>query len=255
MDWSTRLFRFLRGKYVRGINFPKANLPSTLLNMAARGFQPRHIIDVGAHKSRWSQDARIAFPDAAFTLIEPQAELASYLRRFCDRQPNSRYFIAGAGSQMGELPFTVCPDKSASNFVTSSDDAARSGLPQRTVPILTIDHLVETIGLVPDIIKVDAEGFEQEVIHGASSVVGQTEVIFLEAHFYGHDGNPSDFATLVLFMAERDYVPYDFTWFGKRSDDGSLFLCEIAFALRHGFLRTGKHPAIAKPATQQRKAA
>lgn len=240
MDWTRRLLRALRCKFVHGTHFPKANLPSTLLNIAARGFQPKHIVDVGAHKSRWSLDARLAFPDATFTLIEPQIELERYLRSFCAKQPGSRYLIAGAGAEKGELLFTVCPTISASNFVTTAEDGTRRGFKQRVVPVVTVDDIIRSEGRVPDILKIDAEGFEQKVIEGASLAVGKTELVFLEAHFQGHPGDPSDFATLVSFMADRDYVPYDFTWFGRHGTDGSLFLCEIAFALRNGYLRARK---------------
>jgi FkbM family methyltransferase len=164
-----------------------------------------------------------------------------HLKRFCRKGPNRRYLLVGAGSELGELPFTVNPDTVSSTFVATAENAARQGYTQRVVPLVTIDHVVHTIlHAVPDIIKVDAEGFEQEVVSGARSVLGKTEVIFLEAHFFGEPENPSDFVTLASFMADYDYVPYDFSWFGRRPFDGALYLCEMVFVRRHGFLRSLK---------------
>ena len=239
MRWQSRLWQQLRWKLVHGSKFPKANLPSCLLNLANRGFQPREIIDVGANRGKWSRDASHVFPNAGYTLIEPQVEMESRLRTFCEGHANRRYVLAGAGSFNGELPFTVVPDTVSSTFAASAQEAARQGLEQRTVPLVTIDHVVQTlIHAVPDIIKVDAEGFEQEVVRGATSVLGKTEVIFLEAHFLGERNDPSEFVNLITFMSERDYVTYDFSWLGRRKFDNALSLCEIAFVRRNGFLRS-----------------
>jgi FkbM family methyltransferase len=222
------------------------------LNLASRGFEPREIIDVGANRGKWSRDASRVFPDCGFTLIEPQAEMEPKLQSFCNAGKNRRYLLAGAGSFLGQLPFTVNPDTVSSTFAATAENAAKHGFRQRLLPLVTIDHVVQTIvHAVPDIIKVDAEGFEQEVVKGAQSVLGKTEVFFLEAHFLGEPNDPSDFANLTTFMADWDYVPYDFSWFGRRRSDGTLQLCEIVFVRRDGFLRSLRpgQPSKYSPAT------
>jgi FkbM family methyltransferase len=251
MNWLNRLVHKFRWKAVHGSKLPKANLRSCLLNLAARGFEPRHIIDVGANKGKWSREARRVFPDCGFTLIEPQEEMRPRLKRFCNGRKDCRYLLAGAGAQNGELQFTVHPNTVSSTFALSAEVAARLGLSQRTVPVVTLDHVVETlVGVVPDIVKVDAEGFEQEVVLGSESLLGKTEVFFLEAHFLGTQDNPSDLLNLSNFMAERGYVPYDFTWFGRRPFDNCLYLCELAFVRRDGYLRSleeGKKTVYSTP--------
>jgi FkbM family methyltransferase len=161
------------------------------------------------------------------------------LREFCAGHHNRRYILAGAGSQMGELPFTVIPDTVSSTFVATAAEAARHGYTQRMVSIVTVDHVVQTmIHAVPDVVKVDAEGFEQEVVRGAQSVLGKTEMFFLEAHFTSEPDDPSHVVNLITIMADFEYVPYDFSWFGRRSFDGALSLCELVFVRRNGYLRS-----------------
>jgi FkbM family methyltransferase len=161
------------------------------------------------------------------------------LKEFCSGHAGRRYFLAGAGASMGELPFTVYPNTVASTFTRSAEVAAELGLERRMVPVITVDHISHNvIRAVPDIIKVDAEGFEQEVVKGSRSLLGKTEVIFLEGHFLGQAADPTEFANLITFMAELDYVPYDFSWFGRRQFDHALELCEIVFVRRHGYLRS-----------------
>lgn len=45
-----------------------------------------------------------------------------------------------------------------------------------------MNDTVSTYGLpTPDLVKIDAEGFELKVIQGASDLIGKTEVFLLEA--------------------------------------------------------------------------
>jgi FkbM family methyltransferase len=227
MSWSSRL--------------PKADLRSCLLNLAERGFNPKRLIDVGANKGSWSTVALDVFRGCTAVMIEPQAEMEAALQDVCERHPGCSYIIAGAGAREGTLDFTVYPDTVSSSFCISQEQAASMGLERRRVPIVTLDRVVrETLGVVPEIVKIDAEGFEAEVIQGAQSLLGKTEVVFLEAHMLAESGAPSGFVELVKTMSDYGYAPYDFTWFGRRPHDRAIMLAEVAFARTNGQLRSKK---------------
>jgi FkbM family methyltransferase len=219
--------------------FPKAKLSATMLNLAERGFEPKHILDIGANKSRWSSDARAVFPNCAFTLVEPQIEMKPHLDRFCSTDQDCQWIQAGVGQHNERKLFTVVPDTVSSSFVFTSEQAELSGYEQREISIFSLNHLIEhNIGSVPDIIKIDAEGFEHEILQGGDQAWGKCELVFLEAHMLGDDDHPSSLISLTRTMSDLGYAPYDFTWFGKRpTDEGAIGLCEVAFALKDGFLR------------------
>lgn len=243
-SWYRSIVDKLRYRITHGTKFPKGDLLSFMLEIAKRGFEPSHIVDVGANHAKWSRWTHKVFPDAQYTLIEPQTELGPYLDAFCRRCKSARWIAAGVGSQMGTLPFTVRPDTVSSSFVPSAEEALRSGHERRMVPVMTLDHLVENeIHAIPDIVKVDAEGFEVEIIQGAQSLLGKTELFLLEAHFFGSTDNPCRLGPLINMMADRGYAPYGFTTFYRRPRDRALLLCEIAFARENGILRAGQAPA------------
>ena len=231
-----RLRERLSYKLVHSRKLPKANLHASLTKIAALGFQPRHIIDVGANKGKWSRVASQVFPGCEYTLIEPQIEMKPYLDRFC-RQQNARWLLAGAGDKEGQLAFTALPDTVSSSFAFTAEDARAMGATQRSVPILTLDRVVEDMGKIPDIVKVDAEGFDAKVVRGSTKLLGITELFFLEARLLEPGTHPCGLVELIAMMSEVGYVPFDFTWFGRLRNPNVIDLCEIAFVRRDGFLR------------------
>jgi FkbM family methyltransferase len=232
------VFRRFGYRVVRSDNIPLADLGAFCAHIAARGFRPRHILDVGANKGEWSREVKRTFTDATFTLIEPQAEMRPFLDQFCAETPGARWLNAGAGACMGEAKLTLFPDTVSTTFAITEDQARQIGLPQRTVPLLTLDHVcTEIIRAVPELVKLDVEGFEYEVLKGSASLLGRTEVFLLELCFFEPRTNPKSFHEMVAIMADFGYRPYDFTMFMPRPRDGALGLCELAFARDHGLLR------------------
>ena len=109
-EWWRSVWGSLRYRLTHGSKFPKGDLISFLLALANRGFEPTHILDVGANRGKWSSKARRVFPKCAFTLIEPQREMSVYLDAFCQRASGTRWINAGAGAEMGTLDFMVSVD-------------------------------------------------------------------------------------------------------------------------------------------------
>jgi len=225
-------------RVVRATNFPQADVGAFCANIAARGFRPRHVFDVGANKGDWSRAARAVFPGAIYTLIEPQEEMTPFLERFCNETPGATWIKAGAGATKGELELAVADDTVSSSFAVSTDEAERYDWRLRTVPVVTLDEVAVTVGAKPDIVKLDVEGFEREVLKGATTLIGETEVFLLELVLFRPKEGAMSFVDAVAFMADLGYVPYDFTGFQSRPYDGALALCEVAFARQGGFLRS-----------------
>ena len=170
-----------------------------------------------------------------FTLIEPQAEMKPYLDQFCSEVKNARWLLAGAGAAVGELPITIrADDDAASSFAISEEWAKSKGLEQRVVPIVTLDSICEeSTQPIPEIVKIDAEGLDLAVMRGSQKLIGVTELFFIEASLFGYP----NFHTIITFMREHGYEPYDFTDLNRRPYDGTLGLVEFAFAKRTGAFR------------------
>ena len=217
---------------------PVGRIDFLLEDLATRGLVCKSILDVGANTTRWSRMAKSIFHSANFCLIEPQIEMISKLEQFCKDFAGSTYFLAGAGARNELLTLTVWDDLSGSSFVPKPDENLRNIGKQREIEIITIDSLIgsEKIAL-PELIKLDVQGYELEALKGASNTFGYTEVYILEVSLFPFLQDIPIFFDVINFMMEKDYVVYYFPGFLRRPFDGALAQCDICFVKKNGFLR------------------
>lgn len=211
-----------------------------LQDLKKRGLQCYSIIDVGANLSNWSRMAKKIYPDASFCLIEPQIEMKEELEKFCTEFKDSIYILAGAGSKKEILTLTIWEDLAGSSFIPLPDNALKQSGKQREIEIITINELIETGKIkIPQLIKLDVQGFELEALKGAAKTFGITDVYILEVSFLNFHDTPGIpvFYDVVKFMHDRDYVVYDFPGFLRRPYDGALGQCDICFVKKDSFLR------------------
>jgi FkbM family methyltransferase len=174
-----------------------------------------------------------------FTLIEPQIEMKPYLDKLCSDVKAARWLLAGAGAAKGVLPFTSLPGNlDGSGFRYTEEYANDRGLKRQPVTVITLDSVCEESQRpIPEIVKIDAEGFDLEVMKGCQRMIGVTELFFLEVPLLDFWFPDQSFHTMVEFMRERGYEPYDITEVGRRPYDGALGFLEMAFAKKSGLLR------------------
>ena len=75
---------------------PSYGLETSFFPLLQRlGFAPKHIVDVGANRGYWTRHAFKYFPDAAYTLVEPQDHLKYYIEDLVARGCKITWINAG----------------------------------------------------------------------------------------------------------------------------------------------------------------
>jgi FkbM family methyltransferase len=199
------------------------------------GFAPRHIVDVGANRGIWTRAAFKYFRDPVYTLVEPQDHLRSYSQDLVAQGCKLNWINAGCGDFCGTLPLTVSYRDEGSTFVDPVRLPWRSVSQRITVPIITLNQIVASSGAgLPEMVKIDAEGFDLKVLAGASNLLGKTDIFLVEAAVRrGPGAYDNSVAEVVRFMAKAGYNLMDITDFNRSPKHGVLWLCELAF-LREG---------------------
>jgi FkbM family methyltransferase len=216
------------------------DLGTVLRGAKERGINCKNILDVGANKSEWSIIAKSFFPEANLYLIEPLSEMEPYLKEFCEKNPGSKYFLNGAGSKIEKHVLTTWGDDLAgANCLVKENASLKSTNKQREILIVTIDSLINEGKLpVPELVKIDVQGFEIEVLKGAERLLGQTELFIIESSLFKFYEPVPIISELISYMVLRNYEIYDFSGYLRRPSDGALGQVDICFAKRDGILRS-----------------
>tara|TARA_R100000935_G_scaffold1517_1_gene4863 strand:+ start:44736 stop:45503 length:768 start_codon:yes stop_codon:yes gene_type:complete len=229
----------------RKISLNKLEAKNQLLNycfvsLKQMGFTPKHIVDVGANKGTWTREAMHYFPDAYYTLIEPQKRLKVHFEDLLVSKKVS-YYPVGAGSEKGSFKFTLHERDDSCSFQYSEAAAAKLGYEQVDIPVETLDNLLSQNPAIPspDLIKIDAEGLDLEVIKGAGSFLGKTEVFLVEVgvcNIY----IKNDILTVLNYMDSIGYRMFDVTDLNRPFRPKALWLMELVFVKKGGLLDTYK---------------
>lgn len=200
------------------------------------GFQPQHIVDVGANHGHWTRLARSVFPDARITMVEPQAWLQPRFQDLLDKDPGIRFFPVGCGKASGTFTFTIAERDDSSTFRLSAEEARARGLEQREIPVVTLNELIASNQLpIPDLVKIDAEGLDLDVLEGASDFMGRTEVFMVEGGVV-NKSIVNNVKALIDHMDARGYRLFHITDLNRPWKVPVLWLVELVFVKRGGLL-------------------
>jgi len=198
------------------------------------GFKPRNVVDVGANRGSWSRTAMRYFPEAQFTLFEPQGELL----QGSDLEGNvrARIFAMGAGPRTSTMKLSKHERDDSFSFALSEDEAARQGREQVEAPVVALDEFLRQQEIpYPDMLKIDAEGWDLEVLKGAEKCVVTAEIVLLEAAVMNKSFD-NNFVRVVLEMESRGFVVFDITDLNRTPKTNALWLVEVAFVKKGGKL-------------------
>src|ERR1700722_6025602 len=134
------------------------------------------IIDAGANVGAASIWFARQFPEARIIAIEPDADNAEVCRLNTGRLPNVKVIEAVIGSEHGQV--------SLSNPANRSDSVQTARSEGGKIPMRTISELVleEQYQKQLFLVKIDIEGFEDNLFAKNTEWIDEAEVIIIESH-------------------------------------------------------------------------
>jgi FkbM family methyltransferase len=165
------------------------------------------IFDVGANIGQSVDRYHRFFPEASITSFEPVAENYAKLQQVAAGIPKARALRFALGEEFGQAKIYVPDETQMSTLLPEGSDQ-----PAQAVSVETFDRVREQLG-VPfvDLLKMDVEGFELQVIRGASRSLGASKVGMIYAEAGLRDDNTCHTHFGSLYAALR---PYGFRSFG-----------------------------------------
>ena len=199
------------------------------------GFDPKHIVDVGANRGTWTRNALQYFPDAHYSMFEPQAYLSA---SFSDllKNPKIKFYAKGAGPCSGMMDLTTSDRDDSFSFSFSKEDAQARGRTQVKAPVVALDEFLPTLALPPpDLVKIDAEGWDLEVLKGAENTISNAQVVLMEAAVMCKAFTNS-VAKTTGAMDDMGFCLFDITDLNRTQKHNALWLIELAFVKMGGQL-------------------
>ncbi|OUS05790.1 hypothetical protein A9Q96_11380 [Rhodobacterales bacterium 52_120_T64] len=177
------------------------------------GFTPCTVFDIGVDNG--TPLIYNSFPDARFILVDPVAESEQKVERWKNKI-NYSFINCALGSKRGEaeicIPTTTKRVRHSRATLASFSKVNASRFEEfetRQVQVHTLDSISkDQVG--PFGIKIDAEGFELEVIKGATQTLNKTEFVIAEVSVKRRYDGGYKFSELVAELGKNGFEIIDF---------------------------------------------
>ncbi len=215
------------GARVVGSDWGPRGFVSSFQRAKSVGFVPSVVIDVGASDGRWTKECLQVFAQARYALFDPLPENVEALSDLVTTHPSFAFWSGAIGAEETRLPL-----KSHGHQTSFYDSADFKG-PPLEVEMRTLNSFIESMGFrAPMLLKADVQGYELEVLRGATRCLQMTELLLLEVSFKQiYDGSP--LAHEVIAECGRlGYRIYDICTYSQRPRDGALAQADVIFVKR-----------------------
>jgi FkbM family methyltransferase len=210
----------------------------SLENLRKNGFVPRRIIDVGAYEGQWTKLAWSVFPGAEVVMVEANARkrpVLAHVAQQCNGAVSLHIACVGA-RRTAEVSFFLM------------DSGGSSVLPENTtfprvvtsIPMTTLDDLAAVEVNTPQLLKLDVQGYELEVLKGATQTLRHTEVVLLELSLLEYNSGSPLFAEVIGWMSKAGFMAYDICGYARRESDRALFQVDMLFVREGSSLRSNR---------------
>jgi FkbM family methyltransferase len=233
---ARRLLEFVVDRYGYALKdkaSPPLGLPGFGEALKANGFRPETVIDVGVgYGTEWLYNA---FPSSHFELFEPLDVFVPAMEKICNRL-KARYHVTALGSRTGlseiEMNVDIPTSSTMSGFSAVHSPIKKAGrlvtIEQKSIPV----HRLDEFGpfKAPVLLKIDVEGFEMDVLQGASATLEQTEVLIAEVSVTKRHENDVSFGTFITYVESLGFSLIDIPELTPLRRKGALSYVDAAFA-------------------------
>jgi FkbM family methyltransferase len=194
------------------------------------------VLDIGANTGQFARMVRAVLPNAFIYSFEPLPDCFEKLNAIMAHDGRFRAFNVGLARESGELTFHRNPYSDSSSFRAMTNlhreqfSFTAGPHEELKVPVRSLDSFADEIRTVDNmLVKIDVQGFEDEVIGGGRQILSKASAVIIEVSFAPLYENHPSFHSLYEQMRELGFE------FNGTIDqligplDGSILQCDALF--------------------------
>jgi FkbM family methyltransferase len=190
---------------------------------ADRGLIPKTIIDVGAFEGSWSKLARAIWPSSRIYMFEPNRSKRAALEQVALEIGGVAYYELLGAQDDAPVTFNV--------METGSSIFGELSPLQRSPEERHLRRLDSTLQMIdgPALLKIDTQGYELEVLKGATALLDKIDAILLEVALIEINKGAPLLHEVLPFMAAIGFVAYDIVEIHRRPLDRATNQIDLLF--------------------------
>lgn len=168
------------------------------------------IIDCGANSGDLTLELKRRAPKMCYVCVEPNPEDFKVLKKNVDLE-TSECVNKALGERNEVLNFYVCTENADSSLVEP---------PSYTeiidVEVVRLDNLCNELGIKKiKLLKLEAEGYEPEILNGAAGVLNFIEYVAVDGGYERYKDNEQTLTRVTNFLLENNFKMVDiyFPWY------------------------------------------
>lgn len=191
----------------------RGHVDSLELLESLRPLNPRVIYDIGAHIGTWTLLARAIFPEAEIHAFEPLQQHAAALEKNLASLSRVRRHAVALGESAGHAVLHVTKASDSSSLLPISPDFPKewwqAEVEQSPVGVARLDDYRRQQQMpLPNLIKLDVQGFELAVLRGATECLKSADAVLAEVSFQEIYQGQCLFHEVAAFLSGHGFVVY-----------------------------------------------
>jgi FkbM family methyltransferase len=216
----------------------KLYIPSpefSLLHLKELGFSPEHIFDVGAYNGDFVRLVSKVWPNASITCFEALESKINILHSLNDKRVK---IVPGLIGERDEEKILFHEKESASSIL---EEQTENSFPVNYHPMRKLDTCIKEFSLpIPNLLKIDTQGYEYYVLKGFEENLSKCEVILAELNFVDIHKNVKLADEVISFLKTFGFVIFDICQLHRKPSDKVLWQADFIFVKENSFLRSNK---------------
>jgi FkbM family methyltransferase len=192
------------------------------------------VIDVGANVGQFGLDVRRHGFEGLIVSYEPVQETFGYLSQTIKQHQPWKAFQFGLGALESERTINISGNAGLSSSILEMRSLHLENFPdsatvaKQNISISTIDKQLEILGLQPQeiMLKLDVQGFESEVLKGASQSLSKIPLCYLEVSITPLYDGEILFLPILIELSKFGHEVID-VFRGIKAKDGQLLQLDI----------------------------